>query len=417
MVNRQVTLKLFPALVMSHDFYLYIGKLFMNAGLQYRRLESINRSPIFTHFTETIAGVTTIRAFGNTKVFLSKMVELVDNYLRPCYSVWVLNRWISSILSTVSTLLTCFIALLCLFRPEQLSAATAAIFDLIRRTTSIQLSFNSVERVVEYTELDQEPPAIVQPRPTSTWPEQGIIEFNNLYAKYAPDLETVLHSISFKINPKEKVGIVGRTGSGKSTIALSLFRFVEAYQGNILIDGIDNTKIGTTDLRSNMSSVPQHPTFEFILLPNEDDIETSSSGSGNINAFYNLDSTVSQGGLNFSQGQRQLLCLARALLHRRRILVMDEATASVDFRTDEMIQHTISNEFKDCTILCIAHRLLTVIEYDRILVLEHGRVVEFANPYELLCSQDSKFYQMCKNSGEFGRLMSIAKIKHQLIDV
>ncbi|KAI8576229.1 hypothetical protein K450DRAFT_192932 [Umbelopsis ramanniana AG] len=435
-------------------FYIYIGKLFMNSGLQYRRLESINRSPMFTHFTETIAGVSTIRAFGRTKLFMAKMIHLVDNNLRPCYNVYVLNRWITSILSFISTLITCIIALMCLWWPDQLSAATAAIcmsysltftgqvFDLIRRTTSIQLSFNSVERVVEYTELDQDPPAVVQPRPLSTWPEQGIIEFKDLHVKYAPDLETVLRGVSFKVKPKEKVGIVGRTGSGKSTVALSLFRFIEACQGSILVDGIDITKIGTTDLRSSMSIIPQDPTLftgtlrsnldpfntfqdadiflalkRVHLLAGENEAETESTSNGNVNVFYDLDTPVSQGGLNFSQGQRQLLCLARALLQRRRILVMDEATASVDFRTDEKIQRTIAQEFKDCTILCIAHRLLTVVEYDRILVLDQGQVVEFANPYELLRNKDSKFYQICKNSGEFRRLMNMAKLKHQLIDI
>ncbi|KAG2178689.1 hypothetical protein INT44_001842 [Umbelopsis vinacea] len=434
--------------------YIYLGKLFMNSGLQYRRLESINRSPMFTHFTETIAGVSTIRAFGKSKLFITKMIELVDNNLRPGYNIHVLNRWITSILSIISTLITCIIALMCLWWPEKLSAATAAIcmsysltftgqvFDLIRRTTSIQLSFNSVERVVEYTELDQDPPAVVQPRPLSSWPEQGIIEFKDLHVKYAPDLETVLRGVSFKVKPKEKVGIVGRTGSGKSTIALSLFRFVETCQGSILVDDIEITKIGTTDLRSSMSIIPQDPTLftgtlrsnldpfntfqdadiflalkRVHLLAGENDAETECTGNGNINVFYDLDTPVSRGGLNFSQGQRQLLCLARALLQRRRILVMDEATASVDFKTDEQIQRTISQEFKDCTILCIAHRLLTVVEYDRILVLDQGQVVEFANPYELLRNKDSKFYQICKNSGEFRRLMNMAKLKHQLIDV
>ncbi|CAO3679116.1 unnamed protein product [Umbelopsis ramanniana] len=396
-------------------FYFYVGRLFMNSGLQYRRLESINRSPMFTHFTETIAGVSTIRAFGKTQLFMAKMIELADNNLRPCYNVWVINRWITSVLSIISTSITCMIALMCLWWPEQLPAAIAAIcmsysltftsqvFTLIRRTTSIQLSFNSVERVVEYTEIDQDPPAVLQPRPLSTWPEQGIIEFRDLHVKYAPDLETILHGVSFKVKPKEKVGIVGRTGSGKSTITLALFRFIEAYQGSILIDGIDITKVGTTDLRSNMSIIPQDPTLftgtlrsnldpfntfqdadiflalkRVHLLVSEDEADMESIGGGNVNVFYDLDTPVSQGGLNFSQGQRQLLCLARALLQRRRILVMDEATASVDFRTDEMIQRTISNEFKECTILCIAHRLLTVIEYDRILVLDKGQVVEFA---------------------------------------
>lgn len=232
---------------------------------------------------------------------------------------------------------------------------------------------------------------------------------------------------------------------------MSFFRFVEASRGSIVIDGIDIKDLGTEDLRSNLTIIPQDPTlfsgtlrsnmdpfdnFEdediftalrrVHLLSNEDEaspahtLATTSDSTleeVNANVFKDLDTPVTEGGKNFSQGQRQLLCLARALLKRSRIVLMDEATASVDFETDKAIQKTISTEFADCTILCIAHRLHTVIEYDRILVLDQGKILEFDNPLSLLNNTESSFFKMCKNSGEFDSLVTLAKAKHELLDV
>lgn len=268
--------------------------------------------------------------------------------------------------------------------------------------------------------------------------------------RYAPDLDPVLKGLTFTVNAREKVGVVGRTGSGKSTLALSFFRFVEPTEGNILIDGIDICQIGTQDLRSNLTIIPQDPVLfsgtlrsnldpfqEFDeesimaalkrveLLPSDDDVDVPEQGDSHSredllltsNVFTDLESPVSEGGQNFSQGQRQLICLARALLKRNRIVLMDEATASVDFETDEAIQKTIATEFADCTILCIAHRLRTVIEYDKILVLDQGEIAEFASPLVLLNTPDSIFNKMCENSGEYEALVALAKEKHELVDV
>lgn len=280
------------------------------------------------------------------------------------------------------------------------------------------------------------------------WPAKGGIEVRDLEIKYAAELDPVLRGISFSVKPQEKIGVVGRTGSGKSTLALSFFRFVEASQGSIVIDGIDIKDLGTEDLRVNLTIIPQDPTlfsgtlrsnmdpFENFrdediftalrrvhLLSNEDEASTSNTLASdstleevNANVFKDLDTPVTEGGKNFSQGQRQLLCLARALLKRSRIVLMDEATASVDFETDKAIQKTISTEFADSTILCIAHRLHTVIEYDRILVLDQGKILEFDNPLVLLNNTESSFYKMCRNSGEFDSLLTLAKAKHELLD-
>jgi len=256
----------------------------------------------------------------------------------------------------------------------------------------------------------------------------------NLVIRYAPDLPSVLHGLTFNITPKSKIGVLGRTGGGKSTLALSFFRFVEASEGKIMIDGVDISKIGLTDLRSRLTIIPQDPTilsgtlrstldvfneyedaeiFEALrrvhLIPSEDTPEESAL-TINANTFRNLDSNVSEGGENFSAGEKQLICMARAILKRSKILFMDEATASVDYATDELISKTIRAEFAGSTILTIAHRLRTVIDYDKIILLDKGQLIEFDRPSVLLADPTSKFYALCKSTGkaEFAVLKRMA---------
>jgi ABC-type multidrug transport system fused ATPase/permease subunit len=259
----------------------------------------------------------------------------------------------------------------------------------------------------------------------------------DLEVRYAAELDPVLKGLNFSVKPQEKIGVVGRTGSGKSTLALSFFRFVEATRGSIVIDGIDIKDLGTEDLRSNLTIIPQDPTLfsgslrsnmdpfdQFTdddiftalrrvqLLPSED-LNSIASDSTldkvNANVFKDLEISVTEGGKNFSQGQRQLLCLARALLKRSRIVLMDEATASVDFETDAKIQTTIRQEFTNSTLLCIAHRLRTVIDYDRVLVLDQGHVVEYDTPYNLIQGGGKGvFKSMCEQSGEMEILLKMA---------
>ncbi|KAG1381714.1 hypothetical protein G6F61_002924 [Rhizopus arrhizus] len=437
---------------------IWMGIMFVAASREFRRIDSVSRSPLFSHFTETIVGVATIRAFGVTRQFLQQMLTYIDANARPFYYTWLVNRWVSVRYAASGALVNLLTGIIILSRIESMNASIAGfclsfvllftdqMFWGIRRYTSLEMAFNAVERVVEFMEIDQEAPAITNVRPPANWPTHGAIEAKDLEARYAADLDPVLKGLTFSIKPQEKIGVVGRTGSGKSTLALSFFRFVEATKGSIVIDGIDIKDLGTEDLRSNLTIIPQDPTlfsgslrsnmdpfdqFEdediytalrrVHLLPYETEENTVGSDStleeGNANVFKDLNTSVTEGGKNFSQGQRQLLCLARALLKRSRIVLMDEATASVDFETDKAIQKTISTELSDSTILCIAHRLHTVIEYDRILVLDKGHIVEFDSPLTLIENSDSIFHKMCRNSGEFESLVSLAKSKHQLVDV
>lgn len=401
---------------------MLIGMNFVSSSRELKRLDSVTRSPLFSNFTETISGVATIRAFGASRQFLQVMMDCIDANVRPFFYSWSVSRWVSARFSISSAIINFAACAFTLWNIGRIDVALAGfgfsfvlmftdnMFWGIRQYTSLEMSFNAIERIVEFMEMDQEAPAITGIRPPPQWPAQGAIEVKNLEVRYAADLDPVIKDLSFSVKPREKIGVVGRTGSGKSTLALSFFRFIEASAGSIVIDGIDIKDLGTEDLRSNLTIIPQDPTLfsgtlrsnmdpfdqfddEAIyaafrrvhLLPDEDQPSApnsiygsnSSTNEVNANVFKDLSTMVSEGGKNFSQGQRQLLCLGRALLKRTGIVLMDEATASVDFETDKAIQKTISTEFSDSTILCIAHRLHTVIEYDRILVLDQGKIQEF----------------------------------------
>ncbi|CAG8532113.1 5269_t:CDS:10, partial [Dentiscutata heterogama] len=386
--------------------YTIVGVLYSKASRELKRMDSVSRSPLYSHFTETLIGITTIRAFGASKRFMQEMLIKIDNNSRPFFHVWLINRWLSIRFNITGSFVSFLAGTFILWNIDRIDAGLAGlslsfamsfteqIMWTVRKYTSLEMSLNAVERVCEFSEIPQEAPAIIEPRPPACWPHSGAIKVENLEVKYAPDLESVLHHISFSIEGQEKIGLVGRTGSGKSTIALALFRFVEPSDGRILVDEIDISSVGVEDLRSRITIIPQDPILftgtirsnldafsqyddsEILeslqrvhLIPSEENADAASFSGDNINLFKNLDTPVSEGGKNFSQGQRQLLCLARALLRSSKIILMDEATASIDFAMDEKIQKMIRTEFADCTILCIAHRLRTVIDYDRILVI------------------------------------------------
>jgi ABC-type multidrug transport system fused ATPase/permease subunit len=287
-------------------------------------------------------------------------------------------------------------------------------------------------------DVDKEAPHVIEGHePPANWPDRGEIEITDLSLRYAPELPRVIKNVTFKVAGCSKIGIVGRTGAGKSTIITALFRLLEPDAGSIVIDGIDISTLGLRDLRRRLAIIPQDPTlftgtirsnldpfdeytdsqiFEALrrvhLIPAGADSGSSSQPQDteeNVNQFLNLDNPVAEGGGNLSQGQRQLMCLARSLLKSPRILLLDEATASIDYETDAAIQKTIREEFNQTTILTIAHRLRSIADYDKILVMDAGKAVEYDQPYTLLENHDTVFYGMCQRSGELDALIELAK--------
>ncbi|KAJ7065610.1 multidrug resistance-associated ABC transporter [Mycena amicta] len=433
--------------------YYQIGKIYGQASRDLRRLDSTTRSPLYSMYSETIAGVTIVRAFGASSKFLRDMIRNVDTNCNPAYWTWGTNRWLTIRMTCLASLITAFMALLSVLN-RNISASTAGfalafsnamLYDLllvVREFVSLEQAMVGLERVKEYSELTQEPPEFIEPRPDKEWPQEGVVKCEDLVIRYAPDLPDVLHELSFEVKAGEKIGVLGRTGSGKSTLALSFFRFVEPTSGRILIDGVDITKIGLSDLRGRLTIIPQDPTilsgtlrstldvfgeyedkdiFEALrrvhLIPNDSEAEAQGASATNgdevnANVFRDLDASVSEAGENFSTGEKQLLCMARAILKRSKVLLMDEATASVDYATDQLIGQTIRHEFKDSTILTIAHRLRTVIDYDKVMLLEQGRIVEFDRPAVLLADASSKFHALCQATGkkEFKMLKTMAGV-------
>ncbi|PKC07157.1 P-loop containing nucleoside triphosphate hydrolase protein [Rhizophagus irregularis] len=433
--------------ILAVIIYAIVGTLYAIASRELKRLDSITKSPLYSQYTETLTGIITIRAFNITDQFMNEMLTKIDNNIRPFYFLWVANRWLQIWTNGMGAFFPFIASVLILWNLQKIDASLAGLalsFSMtfttqimwsIRKYTQLEMSLNSIERVVEFLNIEQENyqgEIKIKENENSekNWPMNGNIRFERLKVRYAEDLDYVLRNISFEINGKEKVGIVGRTGSGKSTISLSLFRFLEAAEGKIFIDDIDISKLNLEELRSNLTIIPQDPIlftgtirsnldvfsqytdyeiFESLkrvhLLPSSSKF---SSTNELVNIFSNLDTQISEEGNNISQGQRQLLCLARALLKKPKIIIMDEATASIDFDMDEKIQKMIRNEFNDCTIICIAHRLQTIIDYDKILVLDRGSVLEFDSPYNLISNPNSIFYQMCEQSGDFDILKSLA---------
>ncbi|GMM27633.1 bile acid-transporting ATPase [Martiniozyma asiatica (nom. inval.)] len=437
----------------------YVGVLYLTLARDLKRFEAISRSPINQHFTETLVGVTTIRAYGDERRFLVQNMSKIDSNNRPFFYVWANNRWMSFRAQFVGYFLIVVSSTLAVLYAREIDAGLAGIslsfaatfstsaLWLLRAYADVEININAVERIQEYIDdIKQEPAAVSPQDPSESWPNNGEIEVKNLSLRYASHLPQVINGISFHVKAGEKVGVVGRTGAGKSTIITSFFRFIEPDTGKIVIDGVDIGKIGLDRLRNGLTIIPQEPTlFAGTVRSNLDifheygDLEMYESlrcvglisddemaaikvkiqaglsltiegnNEENINKFLDLDCEVSESGNNLSQGERQLVCLARSLLKHPKILMLDEATASIDYETDAKIQNTIREEFSGSTILTIAHRLKTIIDYDKILVLENGNVKEYDHPWKLLNDPNGTFYSMCQDTGEFNELKKIAK--------
>lgn len=459
------------AAVFISAMYFFVGKFYIRSSRDLKRIESVQRSPLFQQFGETLSGITTIRAYGDERRFIRDNMLRINTHSRPFIYLWAANRWLGFRMDFIGDLVAFFAGAFVVLSIGKIDAGAAGlslsyaigftenVLWLIRLYAMNEQNMNAVERIKEYLDVEQEAAAVIEKtRPAANWPSQGSVEFINYTTRYRADLTPVLRNVSFKISPLEKVGIVGRTGAGKSSLALALFRGLEAEEGKILIDDVDIGLIGLQDLRESITIVPQDPTLftgtirsnldPFSLFTDEDiftalrrvhliGAATSTTNPStpltisrpvtpgaaltapvspigsttltNKNIFLNLNSTVTESGNNLSQGQRQLLCLARAMLKQPKVLMMDEATASIDYNTDSKIQETIRE--LQSTIITIAHRLQTIVDYDKVLVLDKGQVVEYGHPHELLKKdgKDAVFRGMCEMSGDLDGLLKAAK--------
>ncbi|XP_008569047.1 PREDICTED: canalicular multispecific organic anion transporter 2 [Galeopterus variegatus] len=404
--------------------YTFVQRFYVATSRQLKRLESVSRSPIYSHFSETVTGTGVIRAYGRSQDFEVINNRKVDTNQRSCYPYIASNRWLGIRVEFVGNCVVLFAALFAVIGRSSLSPGlvglsvsyalqvTMSLNWMIRTMSDLESNIVAVERVKEYSKTETEAPWVVQDsRPPKGWPTRGEVEFRNYSVRYRPGLELVLRDLSLHVHGGEKVGIVGRTGAGKSSMTLCLFRILEAAEGEILIDGLNVADIGLHDLRSQLTIIPQDPilfsgTLRMNLDPSgrysEEDIWQALELS-HLHTFVSsqpagLDFQCSEGGENLSVGQRQLVCLARALLRKSRILVLDEATAAIDLETDDLIQATIRMQFDTCTVLTIAHRLNTIMDYTRVLVLDKGAVAEFDSPTNLIAARGI-FYGMARDAG------------------
>lgn len=420
--------------------FYYWRDFYLKTSRDVKRLEAVARSPMYSHFSATLVGLPTIRAMGAQQTLIGQYDNYQDLHSSGYYTFVSTSRAFGYYLDLFCVAYVISVILHNFFNPPlhnagQIGLAITQALGMtgmvqwgMRQSAELENAMTSVERVLEYKDLDPEgdfnSPA--EKQPPKSWPKEGKLVTKDLSLRYEPDTNSpcVLKGLSFTIQPMEKVGIVGRTGAGKSSLINALFR-LSYNDGAILIDSLDTNDIGLHDLRSKISIIPQEPvlfsgTMRYNLDPFEqypddklwkalEDVhlkeEISELPSG-------LQSIISEGGTNFSVGQRQLVCLARAILRENRILVMDEATANVDPQTDALIQATIRNKFKDCTVLTIAHRLNTIMDSDKVLVMDAGHVVEFGSPYELLTASKAKvFHGMVMQTGKasFDHLLKVAE--------
>jgi ATP-binding cassette subfamily C (CFTR/MRP) protein 1 len=409
--------------------FLFSASYYRSSAREMKRFESVLRSNVFAKFSEGLSGTSSIRAYGLTARFIKNIRDSIDEMNSAYFLTFANQRWLSTRLDVIGNLLVFVTGLLVVtsrfnVNPSIAGLVLSYILSIVqmiqftvRQLAEVENGMNATERLHYYgNSLEEEAPLhTIEVR--ESWPEKGEIIFDNVQMRYRENLPLVLSGLNMHVQGGERIGVVGRTGAGKSSIMSTLFRLVELSGGSIKIDGLDISTIGLHDLRSRLAIIPQDPTlFKGTIRSNLDpfnehtDLELWSalrqsdlvSSEASLDdkspGRIHLDGIVEDEGLNFSLGQRQLMALARALVRGSQIIVCDEATSSVDMETDDKIQRTIATGFKGKTLLCIAHRLKTIINYDRICVMDQGKIVELDTPLALY-ERGGIFRGMCDRSG------------------
>ncbi|KAF9405220.1 Multidrug resistance-associated protein 5, partial [Podila epigama] len=414
------------------------------ADSKLKQLEALSKPPVFQHITTTLEGLFSIRAYNVQSRFDSMNMAVLDKNHESLYAMLTTKTWTAFYLDIISSLMVYSTALFLVIHRDTIdqvpSVAGLALSNAlqmlvflqwtVRQMGEVQAQISTVGQLDYYgRRIEPEAPAEnPSTKPDKSWPQEGQIDFDHLVLRYRKDSPPVLKDVSFTIKPKEKVGIVGRTGSGKSTLLVGLLRIVEASGGAIRIDGIDISTLGLKDLRTKVGIIPQEPVlFVGTIRSNLDPfgqyedtaiwraLDAVHLGDKVKEMPLKLDSPVIEHGKNFSLGQRQLICIARSLVIGSKIIVLDEATASIDMVTDRLLQETIKVNFADCTVLTIAHRLNTIIESDKVLVMDGGVVAEFGEPHKLLQDPNGIFAELVSHAGEAAskKLAMIAEDAHK----
>ena len=406
-------------------FGILLSKFYLIGARQLTRLEAMSHSPILNIISESIPGITTIRAFNKINKYLEKFHIKVNNSIKINHLTKGAFNWYQEQFDIFGSFYIIYLVTITIIKEKEFSPQSIGImftYSVLMQlslsyafemATQVEQNMISMERCLKYTEIEGEKPSvqdndIILER--NNWPSEGIIKFHNYYVKYRPNTEIVLKNLNFEIKSKEKIGIVGRTGSGKSTICLCLFRILEPLEGTIYIDNVDIRNIGLDILRKNITIIPQDSClFEGTLKFNIDPFDEVDNSIiikilKDIGFEYTesdndiINKMIEQNGNNLSVGEKQLICIARALIRKSKIIVMDEATANIDIKTEEKIQKALKFVLDNCTVITVAHRIKTIINYDKILVLDNGEIVEFDKPDVLLKNQNSLFYELYHKS-------------------
>jgi len=396
-------------LIATIPFFIFVRRRFLATSRELKRLDATTRSPVYALFSSTLAGLSTIRAFRSQQALTKNFLQKMDDNSRPFLIYQMTTRWLSFRLDAISVVIVTTTCLVIAgtrgsidpaaagFTLSYVLTLTALLHWAVRRSSEVETMLTSVERIVEYTDLPPEGDRIRPDcRPPSGWPSRGVLEFNDYKMRYRSGLDLVLKGVNVRIESSEKVGVVGRTGAGKSSLFQAILRLVEADSGGIIIDDIETSKLGLQDLRSHLAVIPQSPTIlSGTVRYNLDPFHQHSDASiwsaldacqlrGLVHSLGGLDGELAELGSNLSVGECQLICVARALLRPSKVLLVDEATANVDARTDALIQRVLRDKFADRTVIVIAHRLQTILDMDKIIVMSAGRVAEVGSPAELL---------------------------------
>ncbi|KAJ3346286.1 hypothetical protein HDU83_003188 [Entophlyctis luteolus] len=404
--------------------YYYLQSYYLKTAQSTQRVNRLTNSPVYSLASTAFAGISTIRAFGKTQSYVHTNDTLQDDMQTGVLTLMTANKWLQFRLECLGAIIGFGAAIFAVVQRNSVNSGsvglslsyalqiTQYLYHTMRLYGQVQNSGISLERIFDYFDLPREAPQETNLLIPKDWPSEGRVVFKHLMMRYSPEMPLVLKGIDIDIRGGEKVGIVGRTGSGKSSLTVSLFRLVEASEGVIEIDGLDISKIGLNLLRTKITIIPQEPVlFGATLRDNIDPahwhsdeaiwaaLEASHLKSKFIHHEEGLEQSIKSGGENMSVGERQLFCLARAILRNTKVLVLDEATAGIDLETDALIQATIRKEFKNSTILTIAHRINTIMDSDKIVVLNAGRLEEMDSPQNLLANPQSAFSQLAMAAG------------------